>query len=234
MRRRVGVSECSVAILDQAFDSNTGTAEIMSAASSSADAPVARAMQKLNPVQMLGGGADWEVPPPKRHKEWEGKNPAYKESKVDHLVTTAMDRLLAADQESGFKNKHFTVRKAIIKESNKVEGAGLSRKERVYASTAMIHNIKRHKFEDYWAGKIRDEAKKQEIMVETQKEMELLRMGVSANGPKFRVGQSVHQWWAPWFWTTKEGEMPKKVQEGGQACVVFGGGRGYEARARGH
>ena len=74
MRRRVGGSECSVAILDQAFDSNTGTALIMRAASSSADAPMAPA--ELNHVQMLGGGAAWEVPKAKRHRSWEVKSDA--------------------------------------------------------------------------------------------------------------------------------------------------------------
>ena len=50
-------------------------------------------------------------------------------------------------------------------------------------------------------------------MVEIQKEMELLRMGVSANGPKFRVGQSVHQWWAGWMMEAKEGDMPKTYKK---------------------
>ena len=47
MRRRVGVSECSVAILDQAFDSNSGTALIMGVGSSSSAA---------GPPQTPGGG----------------------------------------------------------------------------------------------------------------------------------------------------------------------------------
>ena len=111
----MGASECAVAILYQAIDSNAGTASIMSAGrsssaagppqtpgcgsslttsagSSSSYAPMAPAA--LSPAQMLGVGLAWKVAPAERRRPWEVPLKGCSPSKTEKILTLAMDKLV--------------------------------------------------------------------------------------------------------------------------------------------
>ena len=193
----MGGSECPVAILDQAIDSNTGTASIMNAGSnssaagpeqtpengsslitsvgsSSSDAPMA-------PAAMQGGGLAWVVATAERKRHWEVPSKACPPSKTDNILTLAMDKLAVEDKTSGYATKLTAERREIIKEANKPGGtASLSRNARNYANPARLHDQYRHNLENFLGTTIRGEADLWYKLLNSQEEINRLKEGQPA------------------------------------------------------
>ena len=217
-----GGSECSVAILDQAFDSNTGTAVIMAAGPPQAPwggppriawhGPPQSRSAGLSDLQLEGGGAAWRVQKGKRVERWElgSSDNYYKKSKTHNVLTTAMDNIVKLDVAREYPAMTKSEMRAICEEASKPGGTGfISRSQRCMEDSSQRHGRLRHHLEDFLATTLRGEATFGDRIMQSAVEIERLRG--SQPMPRrhlYKMGQSVHQWWAPWMAQAPLDELP--------------------------
>jgi hypothetical protein len=219
----VGGSECSVAILDQAFDSNTGTAVIMAAGPPQAPwggppwiawhGPPQLLSAGLSDFQLEGGGAAWRVPKAKREERWEAGLNDYKKSKTHNVLTQAMDTIAKLDVERGYAYKTKAAQRDICEEASKPKAEGgtgfISRSQRCMEDSAQRHGRARHHLEDFLSTTLRGEAMFGHLLLQSAEEIERLRGAQPMpRRPLYKMGQSVFQWWAPWMCKAPLNELP--------------------------